>query len=75
MVSLCVNRQIIILTIALDKLYPEQSINMSTFVDLHEFGHYGLRGKTTNIFQNVPGRRTRQSSTMMNIRGRLPDPS
>ncbi|KAJ3873996.1 hypothetical protein F5051DRAFT_443728 [Lentinula edodes] len=57
-----------------DKLYPEQSINMSTFVDLHEFGHYGLRGKTTNIFQNVPGRRTRQSSTMMNIRGRLPDP-
>ncbi|KAJ3932029.1 MAG: hypothetical protein NXY57DRAFT_1038744 [Lentinula lateritia] len=51
-----------------DKLYPEQSINMSTFVDLHEFGHYGLRGKTTNIFQNVPGRRTRQSSTMMNIR-------
>ncbi|KAH7879663.1 uncharacterized protein C8R40DRAFT_1065892 [Lentinula edodes] len=57
-----------------EKLYPQQSISMSTFVDLHDFGHYGLRAKTTNIFQNVPGRRTRQSTAMMNIRGQLPDP-
>lgn len=63
------------MTVVIEKLYPQQSISMSTFVDLHDFGHYGLRAKTTNIFDNVPGRRTRQSTAMMNIRGQLPDPS
>ncbi|KAJ3904922.1 hypothetical protein F5879DRAFT_921855 [Lentinula edodes] len=24
-----------------DKLYPQQSVSMSTFVELHDFGHYG----------------------------------
>ncbi|KAJ3916693.1 hypothetical protein F5877DRAFT_80666 [Lentinula edodes] len=56
------------------KLYPTQDINMSTFVELHDLGHYGLQGKTANIFQNVPSRKTRQSSSMMNVRGQLPDP-
>ncbi|KAH7876149.1 uncharacterized protein C8R40DRAFT_1068933 [Lentinula edodes] len=41
---------------------------------LHDLGHYGLQGKTANIFQNVPSRKTRQSSSMMNVRGQLPDP-
>ncbi|KAJ3886050.1 hypothetical protein C8J55DRAFT_563568 [Lentinula edodes] len=56
------------------KLYPSQEINMTTFVELHDLGHYGLRGKTANIFQNVPARKTRQSSSMMDVRGQLPDP-
>ncbi|KAJ3891221.1 hypothetical protein GG344DRAFT_77130 [Lentinula edodes] len=58
-----------------DKLYPAQDINMSTFVELHDLGHYGLQGKTANIFHNVPSRKTKQSSTMMNVRGKLPDPT
>lgn len=65
----------VILTQLQEKLYPTQDINMSTFVELHDLGHYGLQGKTANIFQNVPSRKTRQSSSMMNVRGQLPDPS
>ncbi|KAH7873108.1 uncharacterized protein C8R40DRAFT_1172751 [Lentinula edodes] len=57
-----------------DKLYPDQDINMTTFVELHDLGYYGLRGKTGNIFQNVPTRKTRPASAMINIRGQLPDP-
>ncbi|KAJ4498865.1 hypothetical protein C8R41DRAFT_864401 [Lentinula lateritia] len=59
----------------LDLVKPSDNINMSTFVELHDLGHYGLQGKTANIFQNVPSRKTKQSSTMMNVRGKLPDPT
>ncbi|KAJ3872843.1 hypothetical protein F5051DRAFT_479165, partial [Lentinula edodes] len=57
-----------------DKLYPDRDVGMTTFVELHDHGYYGLRGKTMNIFHNVPTRKTRPSSAMLNIRGQLPDP-
>lgn len=58
-----------------DKMYPDQDIGMTTYVELHDHGYYGLRGKTMNVFHNVPTRKTRPSSAMLNIRGQLPDPS
>ncbi|KAJ3854696.1 hypothetical protein EV368DRAFT_80350 [Lentinula lateritia] len=57
-----------------DKLYPDQKINVITFVHLHNMGYYGLQGRTMNIFRNTPSRRSNQHSSMSTIRGNLPDP-
>ncbi|KAF9040317.1 hypothetical protein BDP27DRAFT_1372207 [Rhodocollybia butyracea] len=61
------------------RLYPNRSdpIGISTWVDIHQMGHYGLVGRTMNIFQNVPSsaNKIRSPLHLMNFRGKLPDPS
>ncbi|KAH7878554.1 uncharacterized protein C8R40DRAFT_1167286 [Lentinula edodes] len=69
----CTTQQIDMAKSSDKKLYPGQTVDVTTFVHLHDLGHYGIRGKTMNIFRNVPSKKNRASS-MINIRGKLPDP-
>ncbi|KAF9074236.1 hypothetical protein BDP27DRAFT_1416536 [Rhodocollybia butyracea] len=60
------------------RLYPNRSepLGITTWVDVHQNGYYGLIGRTLNIFENVPpsSSRTGISSQLMKFKGKLPDP-